>query len=141
MVEITGVILAGGRGVRLRPLTAEADSSTLLTVQGEPSWSAYPAIRQPSRGITRLLLVIDKLHTSEFVTILRDGRELGLASIGYVWQPAGGRGMPSAIGMVEHLLPTEKFMVACGDVLTDADLATPLDQFRAQRDGARMVGV
>lgn len=136
---IAGVVLAGGSGTRLGPLT-EVTNKHLLPVGGEPlvTW----AIRQlVTAGVADVLLVIDQRHASEFMATLRDGRGLGLRSLAYVWQPPGGLGMPTAIGMAEHLLRTDKFVVACGDVLTETDLRPVVGDFARQRHGARMVAV
>lgn len=137
--EIAGVVLAGGRGTRLSPRT-DVTNKHLLPVGREPM--VVRAIRQlVAADVQDVLLVIDECHASEFMAALRGGRELGLRSLVYVWQPACGRGMPSAIGMVEHALRAEKLIVACGDVLIDANIADVLTAFRRQRRGARMVGV
>lgn len=136
---IAGVVLAGGRGSRLKPLT-DSTNKHLLPVAGEPM--VVHAIRQlVAVGIADVIVVVDDRQATEFLRVLRDGTHLGLRSLGYVWQPFPGRGMPTAIGMVEHVLRADKFLVACGDVLTDARLDKALAEFRRQDGGARMVGV
>lgn len=136
--EIVGVVLAGGRGTRLRPLT-ESTNKHLLPVGGEPMVAR--AIRQlVTAGVRDALLVIDECQASAFMAVLRRGHELGLRSLAYVWQPPEGKGMPWAIGMAEHVVRSEKFIVACGDVLIDANLAPVLAMFRRQDKGARLVG-
>jgi glucose-1-phosphate thymidylyltransferase len=136
---VSGVVLAGGRGTRLRPLT-DTTNKHLLPVGGTPI--VVHALRQlVAAGVLDALLVIDDRHATEFVRLLGDGRRLGLRSLAYVWQPYPGLGMPTAISSAEHVLRTPKFVVACGDVLTDALLTGALADFARQGSGARMVGV
>jgi glucose-1-phosphate thymidylyltransferase len=136
--EIAAVVLAGGQATRLHPLTAHTNKH-LLPVGGEPLVAR--AIRQLAAAwIGDVLLVIDERHAGEFMAALGDGSRLGLRSLAYIWQPAGGRGMPTAIGMAEHHVGTEKFIVACGDVLVEADLGDAVADFLNQDKGARIVG-
>lgn len=136
---VTGVVLAGGRGTRLAPLT-RSTSKQLLPVDGKPL--VVRAISQlRDAGVRDVLLVIDDRHATEFLRVVRDGSELGLRSMAYVWQPPTAPGLPSAIQRVEHLVRTRKFVVACGDVLLEADLRTALADFLRQPAGARMLSI
>ncbi|GAB3974306.1 sugar phosphate nucleotidyltransferase [Actinoallomurus acanthiterrae] len=136
---VAAVVLAGGSGNRLRPLT-DRSNKHLLPVGGEPL--VVRAVRQlVAAGVRDVLVVIDDRHAGAFMGALEDGAALGLRSLAYAWQPPGGGGMPTAIGAAEHRLCAEKFLVACGDVLTDADLGPVIDDFLAQTDGARMTAV
>ncbi|WP_158587955.1 sugar phosphate nucleotidyltransferase [Actinomadura logoneensis] len=134
---VTGVVLAGGRGTRLAPLT-DRTSKQLLSVGGRPLITRV--VDQLVRaGVLDVLVVIDDRHAGEFLRVLRDGRDLGLRSLGYVWQPPSGAGMAAALGRAEHLLRTDRFLVACGDVLIDAPLGPAVRAFAAQPDGALVV--
>lgn len=134
---VTGVVLAGGRGTRLAPLT-DRTSKQLLPVGGRPLVARV--IDQLVRaGVRDVLLVIDDRHAGDFLRVLRDGRDLGLRSLGYVWQPPSGVGMAAAVARAEHHLRTDKFMVACGDVLIEAPLGPSVRAFAAQPDGALVV--
>ncbi|MFC5186367.1 sugar phosphate nucleotidyltransferase [Actinomadura harenae] len=134
---VTGVVLAGGRGTRLAPLT-DRTSKQLLPVGGRPLVARV--LGQLVRaGIADVLLLIDDRHAGDFLRVLRDGRDLGLRSLGYVWQPPSGAGMAAAIARAEPHLRTDRFMVACGDVLIDAPLGPSVRAFAAQPDGALLV--
>jgi dTDP-glucose pyrophosphorylase/predicted MFS family arabinose efflux permease len=134
---LTGVILAGGRGTRLTPLTHHT-SKQLLPIGGVPL--IVRVLHQlRAAGVVDVLLVIDDRHATDFLQTVTDGVSLGLRSVGYVWQPPTGQGLPSAIGQVEHLLRTEKFVVACGDVLLEAGLQRAVTDFTRQPSGARML--
>ncbi|MEV5826888.1 sugar phosphate nucleotidyltransferase [Spirillospora sp. NPDC052242] len=134
---VTGVVLAGGRGTRLAPLTART-SKQLLPVAGRPLVARV--IDQLVRaGVRDVLLVIDERHASGFLDALRDGRELGLRSLAYVWQPSSAGGMPSAIARVEHHVRTDGLLVACGDVLIEGALRPAVTAFASRPDGARIV--
>jgi glucose-1-phosphate thymidylyltransferase len=133
----TGVVLAGGRGTRLAPLT-DRTSKQLLDVGGEPMVTRV--LRQLVRaGIRDVLLVIDERHADGFLAAVRDGTHLGLRSAAYVWQPSSGAGLPSAVARTEPYLRSESLLVACGDVLLDADLSAFVAGFARQPRGARML--
>jgi glucose-1-phosphate thymidylyltransferase len=137
MDALTGIVLAGGRGTRLGRLT-ERTSKQLLPIGGRPL--VCRVIDQlVAAGIRDVLAVIDERHAGGFLGELRDGRQLGLRSLGFVWQPARGAGLPSAVGRVERLLRTDKLVVACGDVLVEDSLGRAVRDFAAQPDGARIV--
>jgi glucose-1-phosphate thymidylyltransferase len=132
-----GVILAGGRGTRLAPLT-DRTSKQLLDVGGEPM--VVRVVRQLVRaGVRDVLIVIDERDADGFLAAVRDGTHLGLHSAAYVWQPATGAGIPSAVARAEPYLRADSFLVACGDVLLDADLSGFVDDFARQPPGARML--
>ncbi|MDL4776693.1 MULTISPECIES: sugar phosphate nucleotidyltransferase [Thermomonosporaceae] len=134
---VTGVILAGGNGTRLAPLT-DRTSKQLLPIGGEPLVARVTA-QLARAGVADVLVVIDERHAGGFLDALRDGRRFGLRSLAYVWQPPDGRGMPSAIAQAERHLRTDKFLVACGDVLIEPSLAPAVADFAAQRGGARIL--
>ncbi|MGI5238453.1 sugar phosphate nucleotidyltransferase [Dactylosporangium sp. CA-139066] len=137
MDALTGIVLAGGRGTRLGALT-ERTSKQLLPVGGRPL--VCRAIDQlVAAGIEDVLVVIDERHATQFLGTLRDGRGIGLRSLGFAWQPARGAGLPSAIGRVERLLRTDKFIAVCGDVLVEDSLERAVRAFAVQDRGARMV--
>ncbi|SBT43072.1 sugar phosphate nucleotidyltransferase [Micromonospora auratinigra] len=132
-----GVLLAGGRGTRLAPLT-DRTSKQLLPVGGRPL-AARVIDQLTAAGVHDVLAVIDDRHAGDFLAALRDGRELGLRSLAYVWQPATGVGMPSAIAQVEPHVGDRPIVVICGDLLLEADLSGVVADFLDQPDGARLV--
>ncbi|WP_320066132.1 sugar phosphate nucleotidyltransferase [Micromonospora sp. RTGN7] len=132
-----GVLLAGGRGTRLAPLT-DRTSKQLLPVGGRPL-AARVIDQLTAAGVRDVLAVIDDRHADAFLAELRDGRGLGLRSLAYVWQPAVGAGMPSAIAQVEPHVGDQPIVVVCGDLLLEASLSGVVADFLAQPEGARVL--
>lgn len=136
--EIKGVVLGGGRSTRLAPLT-ETTSKQLLPVGDKPMISRV--INQLSSAEIRdVCLLIDQRHASQYLDTLRDGSELGLRSLSYVWQDPEGKGLPTTISKVHHHIGDSKLIVACGDVLFDDSLEKPIEHFLKKRIGAHAVG-
>lgn len=125
--EVKGVVLGGGRGTRLAPLT-ERTSKQPLPIGDKPMVSRV--IGQLSRaGIRDILLLIDQRHASQYLDTLRDGSDLGVQSLSYVWQNPDGKGLPTAINQVRNHVGDSKIVVACGDVLFDDGLEKPVEYF------------
>lgn len=134
-----GVVLAGGRGTRLLPLTLRT-SKHLLPVGNKPM--VVRVVDQLVRaGITELFLLIDERFASQYMEVLKDGSQLGLKSLAYIWQSPEAKGLPTAIAQVEYFMGDNKFVVVCGDVLIEGGIAQAVSDFREQDDGARMVTV
>ena len=136
--EITGVVLGGGRGTRLSPLTDET-SKHLLPIGDKPMISRVIG-QLSSAGVKDVLLLIDQRYASQYMDVLRDGSDLGLESLGYIWQDPFGKGLPSAIGKAERHVGGSKIVVACGDVLIENGIEKPISDFMSQQVGARLVG-
>lgn len=136
--NIKGIILGGGRGTRLYPLTVET-SKHLLPIGNKPM--IVRIIDQlVEAGVKDVFLVIDERFASQFMATLKDGSCFGLNSLAYIWQPREGNGLPSAIARVQKLLQkNERIIVACGDVLVEKSLQKPIKEFMKQQDGARVV--
>lgn len=132
-----GVLLAGGRGTRLAPLT-DRTSKQLLPIGGRPL-AARVIDQLAAAGVRDVLAVIDDRHADAFLATLRDGRSLGLRGLAYVWQPPTGAGLPSAIAQVEPHVGDRPIMVICGDLLLEADLTSIVVDFLAQPEGARVL--
>ena len=136
--EVKGVVLGGGRGTRLAPLT-ERTSKQLLPIGDKPMVSRV--IGQLSRaGIRDILLLIDQRHASQYLDTLRDGSDLGVQSLSYVWQNPDGKGLPTAINQVRNHVGDSKIVVACGDVLFDDSLEKPVEYFLNKQLGAHAIG-
>jgi glucose-1-phosphate thymidylyltransferase len=136
--ELQGVILAGGKGIRLKPLTNKTNKH-LLPVGNKPL--ILHVIKQlTNANITDIVLMVDDIHKSKFVTLLKDGKKFGLSNLIYGLQPSGGRGLPTAIGYAEPFINGDKFVVACGDVLTEMDIENAIRDFQKQGTGARILG-
>lgn len=90
-------------------------------------------------GIKDILLLIDQRYASQYMDTLRDGTDLGLESLGYIWQDPEGKGLPTAIGKVARHTGDSKIVVACGDVLIENGVHKPVSDFMNQQIGARIV--
>jgi len=138
-LEIKGVVLGGGRGTRLYPLTAET-SKHLLPIGDKPL--IVRVIDQLLEAdVKDILLLIDERFASQFMEILKNGSHLGVRSLAYIWQAPEGKGLPSAIAQVEHFIKDEKIVVVCGDVLVEKGIKRPVEDFIRQNSGARLTGV
>lgn len=136
-LEIRGIILGGGKGTRLLPLTAET-SKHLLPV-GDKPLILYAIDQLLDAGVKDLLLLIDDRHASQYMQLLQDGKHLGINSLAYVWQPREGKGLPTAIAQVEPFIRSGRMIIACGDVIIENGLSEPVKDFVKQSVGARMV--
>lgn len=137
-LEIKGVVLGGGKGTRLYPLTAET-SKHLLPVGNKPL-ILYAINQLLEAGIKDILLLIDDRHASQYMQLLQDGTHLGINSLAYVWQPREGKGLPTAIAQTEAFIKDGRMVVVCGDVIIENGIANPVKDFIDQKGGARMVG-
>jgi|CXWL01.1.fsa_nt_gi glucose-1-phosphate thymidylyltransferase len=135
--EIVGLILGGGRGTRLSPLTNRT-SKHLLPIGGM-SMIARVMRQLTNAGVLDQLLLIDERFASDFMDTIRDGSQLGLRSLSYIWQPPEGKGLPTAISKVENLVQDRKMVVACGDVLIEESILKPVSDFSSQDGGARLI--
>jgi glucose-1-phosphate thymidylyltransferase len=135
--EITGLVLAGGRGTRLYPLTAVTNKN-LLTVGRQPL-ILYAIGQLLEAGVRDILVLIDHLHADQFMRVLQDGSQLGLASLAYIWQPEHDKGLPAAIKQAEPFIQTEKLVVVCGDVIAEDGINDAVTDFVKQSSGARIV--
>jgi glucose-1-phosphate thymidylyltransferase len=134
--EVRGLILGGGKGSRLHPLTAET-SKHLLPIGDKPM--ILRVIDQLLEAdVKDLLLLIDQRFASQFMDLLHDGSHLGIRSLAYIWQSPEGRGLPSAIAQMEPFVERGRIVVACGDVLIDNGIRGPVSDFLSQRSGARL---
>jgi glucose-1-phosphate thymidylyltransferase len=132
------IILAGGKGTRLYPLTKNT-SKHLLPIGGKPL-IVRVLEKLKSSGVDKTILLIDHLHANQYLKTLRDGSQLGLLNLVYIWQSSKGLGIPTAIKQTEELInKDDKFLVVCGDVLIDAGLDDFIDSFNHQDSGARIL--
>jgi len=135
-LEVIGLVLGGGKGTRLYPLTAET-SKHLLPVGNKPM--VVRVVEQLLEAdVKDILLVIDERYASQFMQVFRDGSDLGVRSLAYIWQHPDGKGLPTAISKVENFVNDRKIVVACGDVLVEEGIQKPVSDFMKQSRGARL---
>lgn len=125
-----GVILAGGLGTRLRPLTL-ATSKHLLPIYDQPM-VYYPIQTLVRAGIEEMIVVTGGPHAGDYLSILRNGRHLGLRHLEYTYQEQEG-GIAEALGLCEDFADGGPVAVILGDNTTDADIRPAVEGFT---DGA-----
>jgi len=131
-----GVLLAGGLGTRLLPLT-RITNKHLLPVLDRPM-IYYPLQTLINAGITDILLVTGGPHAGDFLRLLGDGREFGVGRLSYTYQEGEG-GIAAALALAEHFADGEKLCVILGDNLIEGSIAPAVQRFRRQSRGARLV--
>lgn len=123
-----GVILAGGKGSRLYPLTF-ATNKHLLPVYDQPM-IFYPIQTLVSAGITELLIVTGDIHAGQFINIIKNGKELGLTHVEYAYQEGGSKGISDALAYAADFADGGSIAVILGDNTTDADISTAVKDFK-----------
>lgn len=121
-----GVILAGGKGTRLYPLT-HATNKHLLPVYNKPM-VFYPIETLVAAGITEILLVVGGPHAGDFVRVLKNGKELGIKHLEYAYQENEG-GIAEALSLAEDFSDKESICVILGDNCTDAKIEKDVKKF------------
>lgn len=133
--NVTGVVLAGGLGSRLDPLT-RATNKHLLPVFNEPM--VYHPIRTlVNAGIKDILIVTGGPHAGDFIKVLRNGEDLGLDRLNYAYQEGEG-GIAHALLMAESFVGTNKCAVVLGDNLIFEDVSQVVNLFGHQSRGAHI---
>lgn len=127
-----GVVLAGGLGTRLYPLT-HATNKHLLPVYDRPM-IYYPIQTLVSAGVREVIVVTGGPHAGHFLAVLRNGLELGLAHLEYAYQEKEG-GIAEALSLCEDFADGESIAVILGDNTTDADIGPAARSFER---GARL---
>lgn len=122
-----GVILAGGKGTRLYPLT-HATNKHLLPVYDRPM-VYYPIQTLMNAGITEVLIVTGDIHAGDFINVIKNGRDLGLSHVEYAYQEGGSTGISDALKYAEDFADGESIAVILGDNTTDADISSAVKNF------------
>jgi glucose-1-phosphate thymidylyltransferase len=131
-----GVILAGGTGSRLHPLT-QITNKHLLPIYDRPMVSfAIEALVQA--GITELMLVSGGTHAGEFLRLLGNGHEFGIDQLSYGYQEKPG-GIAEALGLASKFVGGEKVCVMLADNIFGRSIKTAAANFSAQERGARIM--
>src|SRR5579875_2072404 len=127
-----GVILAGGKATRLRPLT-EVTNKHLLPIYDRPL-IFYPLEAMARAGVEEVLVITNPEHAGHFLQLLRTGREFGLRLTYELQEEAGG--LAQAVGLAEPFARGSKLLVLLGDNIFTHDLRPAVDAFRNQERGA-----
>jgi glucose-1-phosphate thymidylyltransferase len=123
---VKGIILAGGLGTRLYPLT-HATNKHLLPVYDQPM-VYYPITTLVSAGIDDVIVVTGGPHAGHFLPVLRNGKDFGLRHLEYTYQANEG-GIAEALGLCEEFADGEPVCVILGDNTTDADIRPAVESF------------
>lgn len=131
-----GVILAGGLGKRLEPLT-RITNKHLLPVYNKPM-IYYPIQTLVDSGIKDILIVTGGAHAGEFLRLLGNGMEFGLKHINYTYQKGEG-GIAEALGLAEHFVDNDKVAVVLGDNIIEKSIKEHVEDFIKQPKGAKIL--
>jgi glucose-1-phosphate thymidylyltransferase len=133
---VKGVILAGGSGLRLYPLT-RITNKHLLPVYDRPmiAWAIEAVV---SAGIDEIMLVSGGTHAGEFLRLLGNGREYGIDRLSYAYQEDAG-GIAEALGLAAHFAGGEPVLVMLADNVLERSIRPMVDAFRAEPVGARIL--
>ena len=130
-----GVILAGGLGTRLRPLTSITNKH-LLPVYDRPM-IYYPIQTLVEAGINDIMLVTGGNAAGDFLRLLGNGEEFGLKHINYTYQKREG-GIAEALGLCRHFVGDDKVVVMLGDNILDGSIKKAVCDFSRQESGAKI---
>ena len=122
-----GVILAGGKGTRLYPLTY-ATNKHLLPVYDQPM-IYYPIQTLVNAGITEVLIVTGESHAGDFMSVIKNGKDVGLKHVEYAYQEGGSAGISDALKYAEDFADHDSIAVILGDNTTDADISDAVKNF------------
>ena len=131
-----GIILAGGLGSRLYPLT-KVTNKHLLPVYNKPM-IYYPIQTLVKSGITEILLVTGGNSSGDFLKLLGNGKQFGLNHIYYAYQEGEG-GIAQALSLAEALTQGEKVIVILGDNIIQDNINRFVQEFKNQKRGARIL--
>ncbi|HWC36894.1 MAG TPA: sugar phosphate nucleotidyltransferase [Acidimicrobiales bacterium] len=131
-----GVILAGGTGTRLHPLT-RITNKHLLPIYDRPMVT-YAIEALVGAGVTELMLVTGGTHAGEFLRLLGNGHEYGIDRLSYAYQERPG-GIAEALGLAERFVDGERVVVMLADNVVEHSIRPAVQNFDAQEEGARIL--
>jgi len=130
-----GIILAGGTGTRLYPLT-KVTNKHLLPV-GKYPMIFYSVQKLKQANITDILIVTGKDHMGDVVNLLGSGHEMGVTFTYKVQDEAGG--IAQALDLAEHFVGDDQMIVILGDNVFEDDITPFVENFRTQQKGAKLL--
>lgn len=134
--KVKGIVLAGGLGTRLRPLT-KVTNKHLLPVYDRPM-IYYPLETLRRAGISEIMLVTGGNSAGDFLRLLGNGAELGLRNIYYAYQE-GERGIADALRLCRHFAQGQRIVAILGDNILEDDISPYVRKFAEQPSGARIL--
>jgi glucose-1-phosphate thymidylyltransferase len=133
---VKGVVLAGGLGSRLRPLTSVTNKH-LLPVYDQPM-IYYPIQTLVNAGVTDIMIVTGGNSAGDFLKLLGNGKAFGLKHLNYTYQEGEG-GIAAALSLVEHFAGDEAICVVLGDNIIQGNIRAAADAYRQQERGAKIL--
>jgi glucose-1-phosphate thymidylyltransferase len=131
-----GIVLAGGTGSRLFPLT-KITNKHLLPIYDKPM-IYYPIQTLVDAGIEDIMVVTGGKNSGDFLRLLANGKHFGLKHIAYTYQEGEG-GIADALALTEHFADGDKVCVVLGDNIIQSGIREAADAFRKQPRGARIL--
>lgn len=131
-----GIVLAGGLGTRLYPLT-KVTNKHLLPIYNKPM-IYYPIEKMVEAGIRDILIVTGGKNAGDFLRLLGNGKEFGLNHINYTYQEGEG-GIAAALALAEFFADRNPICVILGDNIVENSIAPYVENFRRQGSGARIL--
>lgn len=131
-----GVILAGGSGTRLHPLT-RITNKHLLPIYDRPMVT-YAIEALVSAGVDEIMLVTGGTHAGEFLRLLGSGHEWGIARLSYAYQERAG-GIAEALALAQRFVDGEKAVVMLADNIVGHSIRPAVENFARQASGARIL--
>jgi glucose-1-phosphate thymidylyltransferase len=133
---LKGVILAGGKGTRLYPLT-RITNKHLLPIHDRPMVT-FAVEALVGAGVTELMLVTGGTHAGEFFRLFGDGHEYGIDRLFYAYQEEEG-GIAEALGYAERFVRGERVVVMLADNILEGSIRPAIEHFERQERGARIL--
>ena len=131
-----GVVLAGGLGTRLRPLTSVTNKH-LLPVYDQPM-IYYPIQTLVNAGITDIMVVTGGSSAGDFLRLLGNGKAFGLKHLNYAYQEGEG-GIADALSLVEHFASNNPVCVILGDNIIEGNISSAVRSYSSQGKGAKIL--
>jgi len=131
-----GVILAGGLGMRLRPLTLVTNKH-LLPVYDRPM-IYYPITTLLNAGISDIMIVTGGEHAGDFLKLLKNGQDLGVRRLAYAYQEGEG-GIADALKLARAFADGDKICVVLGDNIIEGNIRRAAGDFFTQPSGAKVL--
>ncbi|HEX3559032.1 MAG TPA: sugar phosphate nucleotidyltransferase [Pyrinomonadaceae bacterium] len=131
-----GIVLAGGLGTRLRPLTSVTNKH-LLPVYDRPM-IYYPVQTLINAGVTNIMIVTGGNYAGDFLKLLKNGRDFGLRHINYTYQEGEG-GIAAALSLCEDFAEGDPVCVVLGDNIIEKNICQAVRAYRHQGGGAKIL--
>ena len=131
-----GIVLAGGLGTRMYPLT-KVTNKHLLPIYNKPM-IYYPIRTLVNAGIDEILIVTGGNSAGDFLRLLGNGKDFGLKHLNYAYQEGEG-GIAAALSLAEYFADQDKIVVVLGDNIIEKNILAAVQSFRDQEEGAKIL--